>query len=200
MVERATLYKWLQIEEIKEQLFTAVEKNHNEEFLDAFYDYLTTAVNEERDWSELPWIELRNLFQEVEEKNTPTKSFPILNTKSKTKKVEWTYPGRDWYFWLHHLSSNYGWDIEYVKSLDIDDAVGLLQEALIEKQEHREFVWATSEIAYAYNKNTGKSRLQPLDKPNWMKPRKVVEPKETKIRRDFMPVGAVVSWENHAKS
>jgi len=104
MVERATLYKWLQLEEIKEKIFTAVEDRRNNDFLSHFYTYLSTAVEKEEDWSKLPWIEVRDLFHEVEEANSPTKPFPILLHKSKGN-MEWTYDGRTWYFWLHTLSS-----------------------------------------------------------------------------------------------
>ncbi|MBD3268438.1 hypothetical protein GF373_17360 [bacterium] len=190
MVERATFYTWLQLEELKEKIATAVEDSYGEEFVAHFYDYLSTAVDKEKDWSELPWIESRDLFYKIEEVNAPTKPFPILSHKSKPT-AEWTYEGRTWFFWLHILSSNYGWDIEYIKQLDVDDAIGLLQEILLEKHEEREFAWRTTEIAY--NKD---GRFQTLKKPEWMrrglKPKKV---KKQKIRRDFLPVGKVMRWE-----
>lgn len=190
MVERVTFYKWLQLEETKEKLITAVGEDRGEEFVSLFYDYLSTAVDEEKDWSELPWIKVRNLFYKVEEVNTPTKPFPILLHKSKEQKTSWDYEGRTWYFWLHTLSSSYSWDVEYIKSLDVDDAIGLLQEILLDEYDHRNFVWRTFEGAY--NKQ---GRFIPLDKPNWMKRgTKIKKPPKQKIRKDFLPVGNVVRW------
>jgi len=191
MVDRATFYKWLQLEETKEKIITAVEDGRSEDFVAHIYEYLTTAVGKEKDWSELPWIEIRDLFYDIEEVNTPTKPFPILLHKSKKSRKGWEYEGRNWYFWLHTLSSSYSWNMEYIKKLDVDDAIGLLQEILLDEYEDRNFLWRTSRIAY-----NEKSRFQPLDKPNWMKigtiKRKI--PKQ-KIRRDFLPVGNVVRWD-----
>ena len=196
MIDRATFYEWLQLEEIKEKLITAVEDSHYQEFVSCFYEYLATAVNEEKDWSELPWIKVRDLFYKAEEVNTPTKPFPILLHKSESK-TSWDYEGRTWYFWLHTLASSYGWEIEQVKSLDIDDAIGLLQEILLDKYDDRNFLWRTSRVAY----HTKSGRFQPLDKPNWMKAGiKIKKPPKQKIRKDFLPVGNVVHWKKDAES
>jgi len=197
MTERASLYKWLQIEEIKEKIFSAVEESRHDDFLNHLYWYLSIAVDMEKDWSELPWIELRDSFLEVEEINAPTKPFPIL-LSNKNEESIWGYEGRTWYFWLNLLAANYGWNVEYIKQLDIDDAIGLLQEILLDEQKDRDFIWSTTEVAYEYNKNTKKSRLKPLDRPDWMRKSFSIvekEPKEkkTKIRRDFLPVGRIIS-------
>ena len=168
MVERAALYEWLQIEEIKENLFSAMGESRYDDFLNHLYRYLSIAVDTEKDWSELPWIRIRDLFVEAEELNTPTKLFPILSG-SKEEESGWSYEGRTWYFWLNLFSYNYGWSIEYIKRLDIDDAIGLLQEILLGEQRDRDFTWSTTEVAYEYNKNTKKSRLKLLARPDWMR-------------------------------
>lgn len=202
MPERATLYEWLRLEEIKERIFVAVEDRNKDEIAAQVYQYLSTATNNKRDWSELSWLEIYHKFLEVEEVNTPTKPFPILRYSSDKDDKGWTYEGRDWYYWLHVLSSNYSWDIDYIKELDIDDAIGLLQEILIDEQSDREFLWGMSELAYEYNENTKKSKLRPLDRPKWMQAdrKKHKKIKKTKIRRDFMPLGNVVTWKEDAKS
>lgn len=196
MIRRATLYKWLQLEEIKENLFTAVEEGNHPDFLAHLYQYLTTAVDIEKDWSKLPWIEIRDLFIEIEEVNAPTKPFPILQSSQRDKTAHWGYEGRTWYFWLNLFLDHYGWNIESVKQLDIDDAIGLIQEILLSEQQRRDFIWTTTEVGYRYNPKTKKSRLEPLNRPDWMKQGIIVEePKKIKIRRDFLPVGKTVSWE-----
>jgi len=198
MGKRATLYEWLQIEEIKENLFSAVEDRRNDEFLDHLYLYLSTAVDKEKDWSDIPWIKLRDLFVETEEANAPTKPFPILFSR-KDNKPGWGYVGRTWYFWLNIFAYNYGWKIEYIKQLDIDDAIALLQEILLDEQRNRDFIWSTAEVAYEYNANTKKSKFNALDKPDWMGigfsiDKEEPNEKKIKIRRDFLPVGRIVSW------
>ncbi len=199
MTERASLYKWLQIEEIKENLFSAVEESRHDDFLTHLYRYLSTAEDVERDWSEFPWLRIRDIFLEIEETNAPTKPFPILRS-AKESESTWGYEGRTWYFWLNLFSYNYGWSIDYIKRLDIDDAIGLLQEILLGEQGDRDFIWSTTEVAYEYNKSTKKSTLKLLDRPEWMRnsfSSTVKEPKKkkTRIRRDFLPVGRIVSWD-----
>ena len=200
MVNRATLYKWLQIEEIKENLFSAVEEKRHDDFLNHLSQYLLTTTDTEKAWLELPWIEIRDLFLSIEEINAPTKPFPILSS-NKGDDSAWGYEGRNWYFWLNLFSYNYGWNIDYVKQLDIDDAIGLLQEILLIEQREKDFIWTTTEVAYEYNAKTKKSRLKLLDRPEWMRkgfkadtsePRK----KKTRIRRDFLPIGRIVSWDD----
>jgi hypothetical protein len=165
--------------------------------LDQLYRYLSIAVDTEKAWSELPWIRIRDLFLEIEEINAPTKPFPILLSDEDAESV-WGYEGRTWYFWLNLFSYNYGWDIEYIKRLDIDDAIGLLQEILLAEQKDRDFMWSTSEVAYEYNKATKKSKLKLLDRSEWMRKgfsssAKEPKKKETRIRRDFLPVGRIIS-------
>ena len=199
MTERASLYKWLQIEEIKENLFSAVEEKRHDDFLNHLYQYLSTAVDMEKDWSELPWIRIRDSFLEIEEINAPTKPFPILLSREDSEPV-WGYQGRTWYFWLNLFSYNYGWDIGYIKQLNVDDAIGLLQEILLGEQRDRDFIWSTTEVAYEYSKSTKKSKLKLLDRPEWMRKgfsaKKEPKKKKTRIRRDFLPVGRIISWSD----
>lgn len=201
MIERATLYRWLQLEEIKERIFLAAEKRDKQELVDNFFDYLSTATNTD-EWSDVDWLEIYHTFLDIEKKNKPTKPFPILIQSGKNDEEGWTYRGRLWYYWLNRLASAYGWGIEQIKNLDIDDAIGLLQEVLIDEQREQDFIWRTSEIAYQYNETTKKSTFKPLDKPEWMKnTKKYKKPEKTTIRKDFMPLGMVMRWEpDDAKS
>jgi hypothetical protein len=201
MIERATLYRWLQLEEIKERIFLAAEQRDKQELVDNFFDYLSTATNND-EWQDEPWIDVYHTFIEVERLNAPTKPFPILIRSDKEDENGWTYRGRLWYYWLNRLASVYGWGVEQIKNLDIDDAIGLLQEILLDEQRERDFLWSASEIAYKYNPQTKKSTLQKLNRPEWMKnTKKYKEPKKTNIRKDFMPLGMVMRWEpDNAKS
>jgi hypothetical protein len=93
---------------------------------------------------------------------------------------------------LHIFSSTYGWDEDRIANLDIDTAIGLLQEILITEQLDHEWQFSITELAYPYNETTKKSSFRPLPRPDWMK--KII-PKVTKIRKDFLPLGNIIGVE-----
>ena len=112
------------------------------------------------------------------------------------KKPVWDYEGRTWYSWVHDLAHAYGWSMEYIAELDIDDASSLLQELIIDDQLEKEFYWMTSEIAYPYNESSKKSEFKPLDRPIWMRDeiRSIKEGKDQTVRilKEHLPVGNII--------
>jgi hypothetical protein len=131
----------------------------------------------------------------------PKFDFPIFYSKEKTEQVAADYSEKEWYFWLHFLCSKYHWTVEYTQELFIEDAFGLLQEALIEKQQEREWQWSLTELAYPYDENTKKSVFKPLKKPDWMTIIKDNVPQKVMIRRDMMPQGVIIDLgAEYAKS
>ena len=146
-------------------------------------------------WKE-PWYYTVSAYIECLNLNNPRKEFPMLETKGKPKKMPWEYDGRTWYFWVNLLASHYGWTEKVIGDLDLDDAIGLYQEILVAEQMEQEFQWALSETSWEYIKSSGKSKLRPLPRPDWMskydpKDRKPVVIK-TKIPLKAMPVGNIV--------
>lgn len=116
--------------------------------------------------------------------------------KETNEKIGWEYSGRTWFVWLHLLASAYGWSINYIEYLDIDNAIALLQEILVDSQLKKEWEWSMSEIAYQYNEHTKTSKFVPLDRPEWMQP--ISKPvKKTKIRISDIPVGLVMKWDEN---
>jgi len=90
------------------------------------------------------------------------------------------------------LAKEFGWNCEYIAELDVDDAIALAQEIAVGDQIEKEFQWAISEVPYQT-----KDGFKPLDRPKWMLYNTETSPiKKTKIRKEFMPVGAIVKFDD----
>lgn len=187
------LKEWLELEDIRLEINKAVEDRNISDISNFIYSYLSTAINV--DVEKYSWYEVAQAYLQVCEENAPTKDFPILKSIEKEEELPWDYQGRSWYMWASLFSSHYGWNMEYIAKLDIDDALGLFQELLIDKQLEKEWEWNLSEIAYPYNKATKKSEYKPLDRPSWMKDKSHrKEVKKVKILKEYIPVGNVISY------
>lgn len=193
-VHRVKFRRWAELEDLREQFVRAAEDGAND-FPKRFIAYLSAALDVEEDELEgLHWTECVELFYAIYFSNLPSPTLPLIAVKPKNIKpvqIEWDYPGRLWYMYAHMLSSWYGWTLEYIAELEIDEAIALVQEILTDEQLDREFEWGLSEVAYSYDKGTKKSKFNPLPRPQWMlaeaKPIKKI-----KIRKDLMPQGLVM--------
>ena len=186
---RKLLKEWLDLEEIRAKIIGAADRRSYTEVASAVKAYISAASGSE--YKETIWFDTLQNFENALGANSPTKPFPLLKSREKGKTMPWEYEGRTWYYWLHIFSKEYGWTEEQIAKLDIDTAVGLLQEILITEQLEHEWQWSMTEIAYPYNKNTKKSEFQELPRPDWM--RKIVpKPEKIMIRRDLLPVGLIV--------
>ena len=145
-------------------------------------------------WS---WVEVLYAYTMVMVDQLPDTKLPMLNPTGNLGKIPtWHYKGRTWNYYAHMLAREYGWSLEYISDLDRNDALALIQEILTDEQLRKEFEYGMSEIAYPYNKSTKKSEFKPLERPFWMLP-KIEQPKKIKIRKDFLPVGNIISRERH---
>jgi hypothetical protein len=179
--------KYLDLENKKSILISAAEDGT---FPDKVYAYLSAALMipvkrlEKRDWEST----VQSLLKESA-KFTPNRELPIFKDSPKeSKPVEWDYEGRTWNYYAHLLAQAYGWTLEYIAELGVDEAFAHLQEILTDEHLDREFIHGLSEISYKYNKSTNTSNYVPLKRPYWMKAS--VKPiKKTKIRRDLLPMG-----------
>jgi hypothetical protein len=188
--ERKLLREWLSLDKIREQIMDAAEhKNYSEVSL-GVESYVSAASCVE--WKTESWFDAAEKFEKAVTANVPTLQFALLRIKVKNEKLPWEYEGRTWYYWLHIFSSTYGWDEDRIANLDIDTAIGLLQEILITEQLDHEWQFSITELAYPYNETTKKSSFRPLPRPDWMK--KII-PKVTKIRKDFLPLGNIIGEE-----
>jgi hypothetical protein len=197
---RSKLRAWLVLEDFYSKIIEAAEKGNREEFVSSFYSYVSTAFSiPAEELQSCPWYEVTRAFREIYLINIPSLDFPILRRKmeekGKNKKIEWEYPGRTWYIWLHLISKEYGWDINYIENMLPDDGIALLQEILLDDQLDKEWEWSLTELAYSYDANTKTSKFIPLERPEWMRPNKVAKVEKVKVRASELPIGIVLKWD-----
>jgi len=190
---RLKFREWIQLDEIKHKIDDEAEAGHWQKIPDLIFSFITTCGYEVGD---PPWMEVRELFAQAASENQPRINFPIFSSKEKGKKNAWDYEGRTWYFWLNTFASKYGWTPDVVRELDLDDAIALYQEILVDDQHEKEWQWGLSEIAYPYSKSTKKQSFKPLGRPDWMVIHSSSQPMKTvKIPKSAMPVGVVINLD-----
>lgn len=184
---------WIELEDKKEQLKKAVDEG-NPDFPVKLVSFISTALSiEDNELLKVPWESCLALFQEILIKNRPSISLPIIVEfqKEKSKPNDWDYEGRLWHLYSHLFAKTYGWNLDYIAQLDVNEALAKIQEILTDEQLEREFQWSMSEIAYPYDANSKTSKFQSLPRPFWMKP-KINAPLKTRILKELMPMGAVI--------
>lgn len=193
------LRKWIEIEDLRSKLEIATDTRT---FIDYYFGLVSVAIGISLiDLEEIEWEDVAIAYTTAIELQKPTIEFPMFKINQKVGTEEWNYDGRSWYSWLHLLAKEYGWNVEYIADLEVDDAVGLLHEILADEYFDKEWEWGLSEIAYPYDSNTKKSSYKPLPKPEWMLvnvvEKKVKRMKKIKIRKDMLPRGMVVLWKEN---
>jgi len=196
-VSRSTLRQWLELEEIVKK----IKEGKSKDKAKAIYSYLSIVLGEDIDFSTVSWYETATAFGEIIALNTIKYDFPILKAKIKESFVSWDYEGREFYIWAHMIAEKYGWEIEYISNLDIDDAVAFAQEIAISEQLNREWEWGLSENSIQWDKK-GKGKFKPLDRPDWMRIPydREKELRTTKILKSMLPVGIIVRGNDLLKS
>lgn len=181
---------WCNLEDFKAQIGRAKVGSVSS----LIYSYLSIALPISFIFKKLPWYTTLKWFSAVGEKQRPNIKLPILDEHPPSKKeeiVSWDYDGRTWHFYSNLLASRYGWDLEYISNLTVEEALGKIQEILIDMQIDKEFQYSLSEVAYPYNKQTKKNEYKALERPYWMKPVLKKEVKKIKIHKMFVPQGIV---------
>lgn len=199
--KRLSLKGWSSLETVKKAIDEAVsKKDYDSLFLHLvqFVD-MASSKNGKIDWSKVSWYEFINVYFQTVTINQPTIEFPVMyqsKTQKADSKMPWEYDGRAWYFWLNLFAKIYGWNESTIGELDIDTAIGLYQETLLDDQFEKEWQWSLSEIAFPYNSSTKKQEYKPLERPEWMLPLAPTTMPIIKIRADMIPVGNVLSVED----
>jgi hypothetical protein len=193
-ITNAKLRKWLQLEDLREELRKAADR---EDRTNKIYSYLSVAISDDIDYSTLPWFEVAQAYTEVLLINLPRLEFPMLKSAGNYEKVPWNYDGRSWYSWSHIIADSYGWTLDYIAELDVDDAIGLIQEINIDKQLDREWEWMLSDKSVVYDKQ-GKGKFKEYERPDGMVDKEVVDRthKGTYIKKSLLPIGNVVRWSD----
>ena len=194
--ERVKLRDWLNLSDLYEEILSAIDIHIIVELIDKYISIALKGFNIE----ERPWIETVEVLNKIININKPSKEIPSLRSNIEAKKHSWDYPGRTWYFWLHIFAKEYGWKSEYIADLDVDDALGLMQEVIVDDQLNKEWDWMLSEIAYPYDSASKKSIFKPLERPIWMKQVYVEqELPKVKILKAHLPVGNIIRTRDDIK-
>lgn len=181
--------KYIELENLKSQLIKEAE---SEAFPDKVFAYLSASLSisvkrlEKKSWEDT----VKSLLKEAS-RFSPDRELPMLKDAPKEpgEKVQWDYPNRTWNYYSHLLAQAYGWTLEYIANLDVDEALAHLQEILTDEHLEHEFVYSLSEIAYPYSKASKTSTFKPMKRPYWM--RVAVKPiRKMRMRRSLLPVGA----------
>lgn len=189
---RLPLREWADLDDIRQKMDAGIEKGDVVGVSELILKTIEACGVKAK--SNAPWFYTVQIYSECLLENAPRKKFPILMSKEKSKKMPWEYEGRTWYFWLNMFADRYGWSEDQIGRLDIDDAIGLYQEILVERQIRDEFEWGLHEVAYEYIPATKKSKYRPLPRPDWMvqyAPGEKKPVKKTKILKAMMPVGNI---------
>jgi hypothetical protein len=196
---QARLRAWLVLEDFYSNVLRAAELGNREEFTSSLFSYVSAALSVSIETiKDLPWYEVTRIFGVIYDINLPSKKFPMMKKHVKKKHAAeapgWDYLGRSWYVWLHLLSHEFGWCIEYIENMSIDDGIALLQETLVNDQLQKEWEWGMSQNAFSYDEITKTSKFIPLERPEWMQPSpKPVE--KIRIRASQLPVGLILKWD-----
>ena len=192
------LKAWLDLEDLYTQILESAGTGNRERFTSSLYCYVSSAFSIPEDKvKEFHWNEIARAFTEIHNYNRLDYKFPILRRikeRHKNTQEGWEYPGRSWFIWLHMLVKLSGWNVEYIENLEPNTAIALLQEIMVEEQLDKEFIWSMSEVAYPYNETTRKSKFQPLDRPEWMKPIVKDEVPTVRMRKSELPMGLVLRY------
>lgn len=193
---RLKFREWIRLEDVKKKIDTEAQEGNWQKIPNLIFEFIILCGAEVDD---PPWMEVQRLYNESVVENLPTVNLPLFHSKEKGKEKPWDYEGRSWYFWLNTFAKSYGWTPEIVAELDVDDAIALYQEILVDTQMQQEWEWGLSEVAYPYNKTTKKQHFKALGRPDWMSqysslPSQKV--KTIKIPIKALPVGVVISLDN----
>jgi hypothetical protein len=182
--------KWIFLETQKEKILQAVE--NGDDFPSELLSYISTAWGVSYKWFEFAdWTLIAKafylcLFQ------SPNIELPLITpTNEKSKDEPWDYKSRTWHLYSHLLAKAYGWTLEYISCLRVEDALSKIQEIIVEDQLEKEFFYGLSEVAYHYDKSTKTSKFVPMPRPHWMR----AQPKPIqrfKIPVSMMPMGVVI--------
>jgi len=201
LLRKIRFKKWSELEDKKYSCLSAVEDS-SPNLPQLLADYLSIALLLPVNYSKVSWKDMIVAFYKVHSVTVLKRKIPLTSYQSDKKETKdaWDYSGRLWFFYCNLIASEYGWSPKTIASMDVEDALALIQEILTSAHLEREFIWSTTTIAYPYNKATKKSNYSPLAKPYWM----LGEVKQTKkappIPKSLLPVGNIVSMRNETKN
>jgi len=199
-LSRPKLKDWFSLEDIRTNIYKTAEAQDIDKFSENVCSYVSAVIGISLDdVLDAPGYEVIEAYLISVDVNSPKIELPLLKSAEKSKETPWDYEHRSWYLWSHKFASNYGWTLDYIAEMDVDDALALMQEIIVEDQLDREWNWSLSEIAYPYNAQTKKTEFKALPRPDWMsydekKTRQAL--RKVKIHKSMMPAGIIKTHEN----
>lgn len=194
-LEKPKLKHWAILEEIAETVQEATDGNGKARCI---LQYLSVAFDKPVEFFEKSyWVMVLNLYQEVQYETSPKINFPFLRAYKEDEKkdgkvtTKLNYPGHFWYHLANFFANKYGWSLEYIASLEVDDAFGLMQEYELRDHLDKEFLWELSERSSGYDKATKQAKHIPFPKPTWLE-QKIEIIKPVRVNKAHLPMGLVV--------
>ena len=197
-LEPAKLRKWLELEDVKLRLYEAVEDKDREQVVNLIYLYISTAIGVETNTMlELPYREVLTAFNEIAKINIVDVDLPFMRipVREKPEDTGYEYDNRSWWSWANIFSTKYGWSLEYIADLNVNDGLCLYQEYLIDKYKDKEWQWMLSERYVGFDKVTNEAKINPYPKPDWMQA-KIRPIKPVKLPIKMIPSGIVKTWKD----
>jgi len=192
-VEKSRLKVWTRLEGVQRRLIRAIENRDKDLVASLLCSYVSIALDV--DVTDAPWQEVAIAYSEIFSINRVDLSLPIFRSNPQVEESVLDYVGREWYEWAHMFAAKYGWTLEYIAQLEVVDALALMQELSVERVNNKEWDWMLSQNSRGYDKATKKEKFIHLPRPDWMKENpRGNQPRTTKIRKDLIPLGNVISW------
>jgi hypothetical protein len=195
IVTRSKFKTWIELEEIREKIFHAIEIEDTDDIGTHILFYVSTALSIDASTiNNLPWKEVLSAYSIIVAENLNIRLLPFMKYSKKKLDDEreiWDYPGRLWYSYSHKIANEYGWKLSDISELEVDDAFSLVQEILTSEQLNKEWEWTLSDKSVGYDEASKKSRFIELPRPDWMKPIPK-PPQKVKMPRVMMPQGNIL--------
>lgn len=196
--KKPTFGKWIRLEEQKNKIVKAVEES-SDEFPHHVLTFLSTALRlPVRSFEQAHWENIVRAFYKCLKLTQCQIELPILQpTQEEQKEDTWTYDHRIWHLYSHMLAKSYGWTLEYISNLTVEEVFPKIQEIITEDQLNKEFLWGMSEHSVSYDSKTQTGHFNPLPRPQWMnrsiKP--IPAPKPANIPDGLKPLGVGITYE-----
>lgn len=196
-MERLKLKRWLQLEEKKLDLWDAIKTREIDLIIQCMYAIFVIAGDESIDLEDKEWQVVAHRFAEIIKANSLDRFPPFIDKTFSEKDNEFlfTYPTRLWWMWAYKFARLFGWSLEYIENLDVETALYLYQEFLVDDQKRMEWEWACSQNSIGYDDITKKSVPIKLPRPKWMEKssddRILERIKPAKIPKYMMPQGEI---------
>jgi hypothetical protein len=193
IVPRARLGLYLSLQGKILRLAEVSKKQDGGGMANVLFEYLSLCIPDlDRGvFNALPWYEIVGAFSHIVALNALKEGFAIMRTGGRELTVPWDHPERTRVVWVNILATAYHWSKDDIENLRPEEAIGHIQEIIVNTQEEREFAHSLSQVAYSYDPGSKRTKYVPLHKPPWMVLRDPDSVK-TRIPKENVPLGKII--------